>query len=530
MGRITLSMSSLFHNTEQVQSYIKNNCEFADYTGSVVQVTVAAGLFTSGISQADADGKAIAYLQLTGQDSANEQGICIQTTFWNSQQLQVFTPVCQEYYQGDPYTYIVPSHTYSSQISQQDADNKALAQIASLGQSTANAQGICTQTLFPNQQQSEAFYRNNCGDGYTTSDLISYTVPAATYFGATQEISNQLALNNIAANGQTYANSQGTCLGDPSVFTYQMVENNPDYADLNLYFETGGVDVVEIFNDDQGLGGSFSDLRIGDTVIAKMVSMPVEFPWPANARARMIITNKGVVVYDSGFISDQSNILLDYFQFTIQYGDQYHINAYTETTAFVAYPFKWIPDEDTAYCEQQYTADETGVVMVDIFGIDPESYTFVGTIETPGVEPVALAHINNNFVDAGSTPEMAWMLSSDMINQSSLKHRFAFNIAKLMNFYPSIEVFTFKVKGRGLVGSSSYISGQYSLKGADQGNMIMTGGEGTYIPTTSGASNLGLVPYYSMPIAVDGTQFDPNNVAEFLTFTYNRTTKALTLS
>lgn len=325
-------MSPMFHSMAQTQSFTKDDCGSSDYTGSTVPVTIAAGLFTSAISQQDANNKALAYLQETGQDTANLQGTCTQTTFYSQAQEQTFTPSCPEYYEGTPYIYRVVAGTFTSNISQQDANNKALAQIASLGQSTANTQGICTQVLFPNQQQSQAFYKNDCGLGYTVVEqLFNYTIPAGTYFGSTQAIADQLALNNIAANGQAYANAQGTCLGNPSVFTYRMDEYNAPFTDINLYFSTAtGGDVVQIFNDEQGLGGSFSDLRIGDTVTAKLVSAAVEYPWPPNSRARMVITNNGVVVFDSGYKTDQSPILLSQFSFTVAYGDQYHIEAVSE--------------------------------------------------------------------------------------------------------------------------------------------------------------------------------------------------------
>jgi hypothetical protein len=53
--------------------------------------------------------------------------------------------------------------------------------------------------------------RNNCPSGQTGTS-ITYTVPANTYSsGTSQAAADQLALNDIAANGQNYANTNGTC-------------------------------------------------------------------------------------------------------------------------------------------------------------------------------------------------------------------------------------------------------------------------------------------------------------------------------
>jgi hypothetical protein len=55
------------------------------------------------------------------------------------------------------------------------------------------------------------FTRSNCGNGYTGS-TVTYTVPAAKYSStASQTAADQLAQNDVTANGQAYADSVGTC-------------------------------------------------------------------------------------------------------------------------------------------------------------------------------------------------------------------------------------------------------------------------------------------------------------------------------
>ncbi len=65
-----------------------------------------------------------------------------------------------------------------------------------------------------NQVQSDEFTRDNCGDG-TTPTEVTYTVAAGRYISYdSQDDANDKALADIAANGQAYANTHGSCIGD----------------------------------------------------------------------------------------------------------------------------------------------------------------------------------------------------------------------------------------------------------------------------------------------------------------------------
>jgi YD repeat-containing protein len=65
----------LYYNVLMTQGFVRNNCG-AGYTGSTVGFTVAAGMFSSAISQADADAQALAHLNANGQTNANASGAC----------------------------------------------------------------------------------------------------------------------------------------------------------------------------------------------------------------------------------------------------------------------------------------------------------------------------------------------------------------------------------------------------------------------------------------------------------------------
>jgi len=67
----------------------------------------------------------------------------------------------------------------------------------------------CSQ--FYNNAKSGTYTRNNCGANYTGS-TVTYTVAAGKYASlVSQGNADTLALNDVAANGQNYANTNGVC-------------------------------------------------------------------------------------------------------------------------------------------------------------------------------------------------------------------------------------------------------------------------------------------------------------------------------
>lgn len=110
--------------------------------------------------------------------------------------------------EGSSVIFSVPAGKYHSTVSQSAADDLVQAEIDKYGQEYANANGSC---VFYNVAESGTFTRNNCGSGYLGSQ-ITYSVAAGTYSSTiSQADANQLALDDISANGQNYANVNGTC-------------------------------------------------------------------------------------------------------------------------------------------------------------------------------------------------------------------------------------------------------------------------------------------------------------------------------
>jgi YD repeat-containing protein len=142
---VNCPVNPVFTNTVQNRYFQRNNCA-QGYLGSIVNYSVNAGVYSSYISQADADQQAQNYISLNGQAYANSNGTCTLQTWYNTVQSGNFTRNnCGTGYTGSTVTYTVPANTYSSNISQADADGKATQDIQNNGQNYANANGTCTQ-------------------------------------------------------------------------------------------------------------------------------------------------------------------------------------------------------------------------------------------------------------------------------------------------------------------------------------------------------------------------------------------------
>ncbi|WP_346321077.1 DUF5977 domain-containing protein [Chitinophaga sp. YIM B06452] len=124
---------------------------------------------------------------------------------------------------GTAVTYEVPAGTYSSSVSQTDADSKAQNDININGQAYANKYGYCIIHYY-NVEKSGLFVRNNC-TGDSIGGRVEYVVAAGKHFSdISQADADQKADNDIIQNGQAYANAtNGACL--PPVYTKLRFEN-----------------------------------------------------------------------------------------------------------------------------------------------------------------------------------------------------------------------------------------------------------------------------------------------------------------
>ena len=177
---------NVYYNSETNRSIARNNCS-PGYTGTSVTYTVPAERY-SGYTQADANAKAEREIDRYGQDYANQNGSCLYN-YYNVVKNGTFTKNnCPPNYTGSQVTYTVPANTYSSTISQQDADNQAQADVNANGQTYANTNGTCTpncntSTCTANGPAYKCVY-GQCEQGikvYTNSQYISPHYYICTY-------------------------------------------------------------------------------------------------------------------------------------------------------------------------------------------------------------------------------------------------------------------------------------------------------------------------------------------------------------
>ncbi|TXJ24839.1 MAG: hypothetical protein E6Q24_14910 [Chitinophagaceae bacterium] len=210
----------IYSSVAKSGNFTRSNCG-TNGTGEVVAYNVAAGTYTSTISQTDADQKAQNDVNTNGQAYANANGSCT----WTSQaQSGNFTRNnCGTNGTGSTVTYTIAAGTYSSTISLTDANQQAVNAVNAGGQTYANTNAGCTWT---NQAQSSNFTRNNCGTNGTGS-TVAYTIAAGTYSSTTSLAdANQQAVNAVNAGGQAYANANAGCTWTNQAQSGNFTRNN----------------------------------------------------------------------------------------------------------------------------------------------------------------------------------------------------------------------------------------------------------------------------------------------------------------
>lgn len=209
----------LWYNVKKSQSFRKNDCDPDTEEGSLVTMTIEAGQFSSSISQEDADRKAEAELNAKGQDYANSHGICNTIKWYNDRKSKMFQKTdCEVTEVGSMVEYVVEAGRFSSSVSKEDANQKALEALEAEGPGYANEHGTCETNLWYNVEKSKVFYKNDCEDGFIGAPY-TYTVEAGKYTSdVSQEDADQKALDDIEKNGQDQANLNGECVTDPNYF------------------------------------------------------------------------------------------------------------------------------------------------------------------------------------------------------------------------------------------------------------------------------------------------------------------------
>lgn len=176
-------------------------------TTTPVTVTVAANMFSSVVSQEVADDLAAVYLRYNGPYLAGLQSPC--QAYWNDLQKASFRKDnCGGGAVGGYVEVIIDPNTISSTISKEDANQKAIAYLNSIGQSRANETGKC---WYYSEAQTGTFSRMNCPNNLTPIP-VQYTLPAGyDSSDVSQQDANNKAIAHLSAKGQEYANTYGKC-------------------------------------------------------------------------------------------------------------------------------------------------------------------------------------------------------------------------------------------------------------------------------------------------------------------------------
>ncbi|MEI6946323.1 DUF5977 domain-containing protein [Paraflavisolibacter sp. H34] len=182
------SEPTMFYNEAAWKDFTKTGCPEGSFP-TTHTYGVPYGKYVSSKNQAEADAQAKAEVDANGQHSANRIGQCIY--YSAARQGRYFKNDCPDGERSFFYVYWVPAGTYSSTLSQEDADTKARADMDANGQRLTNLYGYCPSTaVYLNLSNTSnsvgwATYKNR-KSGYTYSFRVlpgtgTYPVPPGEY-------------------------------------------------------------------------------------------------------------------------------------------------------------------------------------------------------------------------------------------------------------------------------------------------------------------------------------------------------------
>ena len=208
-----------WYNDRKSKMFQKTDCEVTE-VGSMVEYVVEAGRLSSSVSKEDANQKALEALEAEGPGYANEHGTCETNLWYNVEKSKVFYKNdCEDGFIGAPYTYTVEAGKYTSDVSQEDADQKALDDIEKNGQDQANLNGECvTDPNYFVGKASARVQKNDCDAESQTGSFVDLTekdlagYPDAFVSRESQEAANTLAQAAMEEQKQDLANKKGTCI------------------------------------------------------------------------------------------------------------------------------------------------------------------------------------------------------------------------------------------------------------------------------------------------------------------------------
>lgn len=205
------SEGTIYYSTEQCTTATRNNCSAIE-TPSTERVCAQARQFTSTESVDAANIAARAWLEENKQALANAQGTCTPIpVYYNTKQCGTASrDNCPIGSLTSPVEFCIDAGTYDSYIDVDDANRKAQEAVEAGKQAYANANGICS-SVYRSAPYCENFTKSDCPEGQYPIELPYCTVEGQFTSGESQAAANKLAEDHVKANGQAYADLNGTC-------------------------------------------------------------------------------------------------------------------------------------------------------------------------------------------------------------------------------------------------------------------------------------------------------------------------------
>ncbi|MDQ0639309.1 hypothetical protein QF042_002874 [Pedobacter sp. W3I1] len=208
----TAAAQVFYFNTLKSGVYQKNDCNDGK-TGAYTTYSVAAGSYASNISQADADALAQNEVNAKGQANANLAGKCY---YYNVAKTGTFNRTnCGAASLPTPMIVNVAAGTYTSEISQADADAQAQAKVDFEG-SLVNVSGLCyvpVVTFYVTNAQNTTSSIKVAMKNLSTNVIYNTTVTTQGQSSATVTIPKgtySITLTNTGVVGSTLMKRNGS--------------------------------------------------------------------------------------------------------------------------------------------------------------------------------------------------------------------------------------------------------------------------------------------------------------------------------
>lgn len=136
---------------------------------------------------------------------------------------------CGEGFAGGAVIYTVPANSYSSDISKEDANISAAADLLENGQIYANQHGTCSQ-YFYSARVDRGYSKNNCPEGAEGSLSFYHLAEGADSSIVSQAAANALASARADLEGQAYANANGICVYYSAAIDQDFTKNDCEFG------------------------------------------------------------------------------------------------------------------------------------------------------------------------------------------------------------------------------------------------------------------------------------------------------------